>query len=220
MSTDKQQKRYGIDVIGIYLDQIRTPKKLSLEEEKDLVEKARTDEKAREKLLLYTLWVVPAALKRFNENNSSLDFVDLIGEGNYGLVKAVKSLHKFKGESKFSTYAGRVVINEMLDYIKREKRKRIKLSLDDLKEEPLTDNKFENPLTEAGKNELIENLEAAVAKLSPAEKSFLKAMFVEDKNPNEIAHSNNRTKLFLYRKRERIFNKLKKDKKLKTEIAA
>lgn len=213
-----KQKRYGIDVIGIYFSQIKKLPRLSSEQEKELVEKARTDEKAKEELLLHSLWVVPAIIKRFGNINSDLDYTDLIGEGNYGLVKAINYLHDFKGRSRFSTYVGRVVFNEMFDFLRKEKRKKIKLSLDDIKDQ--VDYKSEDPLNETGKKELVENLEAAVSKLSPAEKSFLKELFVEDKNVNEIAQSNNRKKLFLYRKRERIFKKLKAAKKIDDELAA
>ena len=198
-----KQKRYGIDVIAIYLSQIKEFPRLSLEEERDLVEKAKTDEKAREKLLLSTLWVVPAIANKFI--GSRLDYIDLIGEGNYGLLKAINSLDKFQGRSRFSTYAGESVFHTIASYLRKE-RKQTRLKIENLSE--LVDN-TSNPSEISEKNEILENLEAAVEKLSPAEKSFLKALFFEDKTVHQLAHSNNRAKLFLYRKKNRIMDKLR-----------
>ena len=200
-----KQKRYGIDVIGIYFEQTKRFPSLSSEQESNLVEKARKDEKAKEKLLMHTLWVVPAIANEFIEYE--LEYIDLIGEGNYGLIKAINSLDKFRGESRFSTYAGGIIKHAISDALRKEKRQP-KLKKEDEQEQ--FNYKNQNPLDVAEKNESLENLEQAVKNLSPAEKSLLKDLFVEDKNVNEMANSNNGKKSFLYRKRERIFEKLRR----------
>ncbi len=204
MSAVKQQKRYGIDVISIYLEETKKFPRLSLEQEADLVEKAKTDGEAREKLLMHTLWVVPAIANRFI--GSGLDYIDLIGEGNYGLLRAINSLPRFRNESKFSTYAGEIVAKAILTELRKDKR-RIKIKIEDVAE--YLEDKSPTPKDAAEKNESLRNLEKAVQDLSPAERSFLKDLFVNDKNVNEIAGSHNATKLRLYRKRNRIFKKIR-----------
>ena len=53
---------------------------------------------------------------------------DLISEGFIGLIKAARSY--IEGKSKFATYAGRCIFNEMLMYIRRCKYKDMEVSLD------------------------------------------------------------------------------------------
>ena len=196
-----KQRRYGIDVINIYLTQLTNPK-FSLEEEKGLAERARIDEKAREELLLGTLWVVPAIANRFM--GSGLDYIDLIGEGNYGLIKSINSLDKFRGSSRFSTYAGEIILNTIYDLLRKEKRQ-AKFKIEDFTK--LVDQN-PGPLEILERKELLGNLEKA------AEKSFLRSLFVKDKKINAIAQSVNRKKLFLYRKRNKIFEKIKEKMKI------
>ncbi|MBS3171887.1 sigma-70 family RNA polymerase sigma factor [Candidatus Woesearchaeota archaeon] len=202
-----KQRRYGIDVINIYLTQLTNPK-FSLEEEKGLAERARIDEKAREELLLGTLWVVPAIANRFM--GSGLDYIDLIGEGNYGLIKSINSLDKFRGSSRFSTYAGEIILNTIYDLLRKEKRQ-AKFKIEDFTK--LVDQN-PGPLEILERKELLGNLEKAVENLSQAEKSFLRSLFVKDKKINAIAQSVNRKKLFLYRKRNKIFEKIKEKMKI------
>ena len=202
-----KQRRYGIDVINIYLTQLTNPK-FSLEEEKGLAERARIDEKAREELLLGTLWVVPAIANRFM--GSGLDYIDLIGEGNYGLIKSINSLDKFRGSSRFSTYAGEIILNTIYDLLRKEKRQ-AKFKIEDFTK--LVDQN-PDPSEILERRELLGNLEKAVENLSQAEKSFLRSLFVKDKKINAIAQSVNRKKLFLYRKRNKIFEKIKEKMKI------
>ena len=202
-----KQRRYGIDVINIYLTQLTNPK-FSLEEEKGLAERARIDEKAREELLLGTLWVVPAIANRFM--GSGLDYIDLIGEGNYGLIKSINSLDKFRGSSRFSTYAGEIILNTIYDLLRKEKRQ-AKFKIEDFTK--LVDQN-PGPLEILERKELLGNLEKAVENLSQAEKSFLRSLFVKDKKINAIAQSVNRKKLFLYGKRNKIFEKIKEKMKI------
>jgi RNA polymerase primary sigma factor len=87
----------------LYFDQIRAEKVLTEKEEKDIIRRAQKGEKkAREALIRANLKLVVKIAKRYEYFGVPL--VDLIEEGNIGLMKA---LEKFKPAMgfRFSTYA-------------------------------------------------------------------------------------------------------------------
>lgn len=86
-----------------YLNEIGKIKLLSPEEEFVLFKKAeKGDEKAKKKLIESNLRLVVSIAKKYVRGN--LSFLDLIQEGNIGLMKAVEKFDVSKGY-KFSTYA-------------------------------------------------------------------------------------------------------------------
>ena len=86
-----------------YLNEIGKIKLLSPEEEFILFKKAeKGDEKAKKKLIESNLRLVVSIAKKYARGN--LSFLDLIQEGNIGLMKAVEKFDVSKGY-KFSTYA-------------------------------------------------------------------------------------------------------------------
>ncbi len=89
--------------IAIYLKEISEFKLLSGDEEKELARKISMGEEwAREDLIRSNLRLVVSIAKKFT--NRGLPLLDLIAEGNFGLMKAVD---RFKAEEnkRFSTYA-------------------------------------------------------------------------------------------------------------------
>ena len=96
---DQQYK----DFIKLYFNEISTIPLLTPEEEKELARRARQwDEIAKKKLVEWNLRLVISIAKRFLW--SRLSFMDLIQEGNVGLIKAIEKFDPDKG-FKFSTYA-------------------------------------------------------------------------------------------------------------------
>lgn len=86
-----------------YLNEIGKIKLLSPEEEFVLFKKAeKGDEKAKKKLIESNLRLVVSIAKKYARGN--LSFLDLIQEGNIGLMKSVEKFDVSKGY-KFSTYA-------------------------------------------------------------------------------------------------------------------
>ena len=91
------------DPVRMYLKEIGRVPLLSADEEKELAEKmAEGDEEAKNKLIEANLRLVVSIAKRYV--GKGMFFLDLIQEGNIGLMKAVDKFDYQKGY-KFSTYA-------------------------------------------------------------------------------------------------------------------
>lgn len=91
------------DAIKLYLREIQKTKLLTADEEKELARRiAKGDKAARDKMIESNLRLVVKIAKRYI--NRGLPFLDLIEEGNMGLIKAVERF-KLSKECRFSTYA-------------------------------------------------------------------------------------------------------------------
>lgn len=91
------------DPVKLYLKEIGNYPLLSVEEEVELAKRiAEGDEIAKERLTESNLRLVVSIAKRYV--GRGLSFLDLIQEGNLGLIKAVDKFDYSKGY-KFSTYA-------------------------------------------------------------------------------------------------------------------
>jgi len=97
---------YMVDTVKTYLKEIGKYKLLSSEEEimyaKEIAENGPNAKEAREKLVNANLRLVVSIAKHYM--GSSLSLLDLIQEGNLGLLKAVEKYDYTKG-FRFSTYA-------------------------------------------------------------------------------------------------------------------
>jgi RNA polymerase primary sigma factor len=93
------------DATQRYLSEISKYPLLSPEEEKKLAKKAaQGDLEARERLIKSNLRLVVSVAKKYLGRSRGLTFLDLIQEGNTGLIKAVDRFDWRKG-FKFSTFA-------------------------------------------------------------------------------------------------------------------
>lgn len=93
---------YG-DAIKLYLKEIQKGTLLTAEEERELaILIGQGDEAARARMIESNLRLVVKIAKRYM--NRGLPFLDLIEEGNVGLIKAVERF-KISKECRFSTYA-------------------------------------------------------------------------------------------------------------------
>jgi RNA polymerase primary sigma factor len=94
---------FSEDAVKLYLRDIQKNKLLSADEEKELAAKIDLgDMAAREHMIVSNLRLVVKMAKRYL--NRGLPFLDLIEEGNLGLIKAVERFDISKG-FRFSTYA-------------------------------------------------------------------------------------------------------------------
>ena len=91
------------DAIRLYLREIQRTNLLTAEEERQLAARIATgDMAARDRMIESNLRLVVKIAKRYM--NRGLPFLDLIEEGNLGLIKAVERF-KLSKECRFSTYA-------------------------------------------------------------------------------------------------------------------
>ncbi len=104
LSEEKLAKDLNInDSVRMYLKEIGKIKLVSIEEEKELAERiGEGDEEAKRILAEANLRLVVSIAKRYL--GRGMLFLDLIQEGNIGLMKAVEKFDITKGY-KFSTYA-------------------------------------------------------------------------------------------------------------------
>jgi RNA polymerase primary sigma factor len=93
----------GSTAFTLYLREIGQVKLLSLDEEKKLAARIkRGDEAAREQMIKANLRLVVHLARQYE--HCGLPLLDLINEGNIGLMRAVERFDPAKG-AKFSTYA-------------------------------------------------------------------------------------------------------------------
>ena len=106
--TMKEGKTSGDDPIQAYFQKMRSSALLTREQEIAIAMRIeeptskRDADKAREELIKANLRLVVSIAKKYN--NRGLQFLDLIQEGNIGLMKAVEKF-EYKRGYKFSTYA-------------------------------------------------------------------------------------------------------------------
>ncbi len=102
------------------------PGPLSDEEEKEYLEKCRQgDEHAREMLIRHNLRLVAHIVKKYGGAGEA---DDLISVGSIGLIKGIQTYESGKG-SRLATYAARCIENEILMYIRANKKHKCNVSL-------------------------------------------------------------------------------------------
>lgn len=96
-------KKIGVDSVRMYLKEIGKVNLLTFEEEVELAQAIeRGSELARERLISANLRLVVSIAKKYI--GRGLSFLDLVQEGNQGLMRAVEKFDWRRG-FKFSTYA-------------------------------------------------------------------------------------------------------------------
>ena len=118
------------------------PPPLSAERERECFRLMREngDMSARNELIEHNLRLVENIVKKYYSSGKNQD--DLISIGTIGLIKAVDSFDPALG-SRFATYAGKCLQNEILMYFRSQKRLAAEVSLS----ETIDIDKDGNPLT-------------------------------------------------------------------------
>ena len=105
------------------------PPPLSADEERECFARMKEgDEKARERLINCNLRLVAHIVKKYYTN--SRDQEDLISIGTIGLIKAIDSYNVNNG-TRFATYAGKCLQNEILRYFRSQKKTACESSIND-----------------------------------------------------------------------------------------
>lgn len=107
----------------------KLPEPLSKEEEIIYVKKSMEGDKdAREKLIEHNLRLVVFLAKKYE--NTGLDLEDLVSIGTIGLIKGVNT-YKLDKNIKLATYASRCIDNEILMFLRKNKKRRGEISFED-----------------------------------------------------------------------------------------
>ncbi len=123
---DKIFKNDDIFFIGSS-DILPPPLKKSIEE--DLVKRSNLgDLDARNKLIEHNLRLVVFLAKKYD--NTIYDLEDLVSIGTIGLIKGIKT-YKLDKNIKLATYASRCIDNEILMFLRKNKKRNSEVSLED-----------------------------------------------------------------------------------------
>ena len=102
---------------------------LSIEEEQKYVDMfLNGDIKAKNKLIEHNLRLVVFLAKKYE--NTGVDLEDLVSIGTIGLIKGV-STYKNDKNIKLATYASRCIDNEILMFLRKNKRRKGEVSFED-----------------------------------------------------------------------------------------
>ena len=107
----------------------KLPPPLSKEKELQYLIKAKSgDNEARNVLIEHNLRLVVFLAKKYE--NTGFDIEDLVSIGSVGLIKGINT-YKIDKNIKLATYASRCIANEILMFLRKNKRKKAEISLDE-----------------------------------------------------------------------------------------
>lgn len=107
----------------------KLPPPLNREDELSYLVKAKSgDIKARNVLIEHNLRLVVFLAKKYESTGYPLE--DLVSIGSIGLIKGINT-YKIDKNIKLATYASRCIANEILMYIRKNKRRKTEISLED-----------------------------------------------------------------------------------------
>ena len=98
-------------------------------EEEEALELARFgDEIAKNKLIEHNLRLVVFLAKKYE--NTGIDLEDLVSIGTIGLIKGINT-YKMGKNIKLATYASRCIDNEILMFLRKNKKRKTEISFED-----------------------------------------------------------------------------------------
>ena len=107
----------------------KLPEPLTKEEETELVLKSMEgSSEAKNKLIEHNLRLVVFLSKKYE--STGIDLEDLVSIGTIGLIKGVNT-YKLDKNIKLATYASRCIDNEILMYLRKNKRRKGEVSFED-----------------------------------------------------------------------------------------
>ena len=107
----------------------KLPPPLSSEEERKCILKSQQgDMEAKNKLIEHNLRLVVFLAKKYE--NTGYDMEDLVSIGSIGLIKGINT-YKLDKNIKLATYASRCIANEILMFLRKNKKRKKEISLED-----------------------------------------------------------------------------------------
>lgn len=202
------------------------PAPLEGEEEVKQLEKLinENDESARRMLIEHNLRLVVYIAKKFD--NTGVGVEDLISIGTIGLIKGINTFKTDKN-IKLATYASRCIENEILMYLRRNNKTKLKVSIDEPLNVDWDGNELllsdilgtdEDVISRGLENEVEKSLlKKAIEKLNKREKSIVEMRFGlnnkdgEEMTQKEVADFLGISQSYISRLEKKIMNRLKKE---------
>lgn len=197
------------------------PPPLSKEEEYDYIVKSKQGDKlARNKLVEHNLRLVVFLAKKYE--STGYDLEDLVSIGSIGLIKGI-STYKVDKNIKLATYASRCIANEILMFLRKNKKKKNEISLEDAlnydaegnelhledilgTEEDIVDKEFQD-------NQDRELLQNEIAKLDGRDKDIMVMRYglynTKEYTQKEVADKLNISQSYISRIEKKVIRKLK-----------
>ncbi len=155
----------------------------------------------------YQNMVYGIGLKFLNDSNDAEDLAQEV------FIKVYKSLAKYKGDSKFSTWIYRVAYNTALDKVKSSRYKHSR-RLDEINEQEIAD---DTVVTESEGTDFRKDLiKRAIDKLPADQQVIISLFYFEELSLKEIAlitkFTEANVKVKLHRSRKKLYDLLEKYK--------
>jgi len=99
-----------------------------IEERNAIIKAGKGDEDAKNKLIEHNLRLVVFLAKKYE--NTGYDVEDLVSIGSIGLIKGINT-YKLDKNIKLATYASRCISNEILMFLRKNKKRKGEISFED-----------------------------------------------------------------------------------------
>ncbi len=204
----------------------KLPPPLNEDEERDAIIKAqRGDIEARNKLIEHNLRLVVFLSKKYE--NTGYDVEDLVSIGSIGLIKGINT-YKLDKNIKLATYASRCISNEILMFLRKNKKRRGEISFEDalnydsegneLHLEDIIGTEVEFVPNEYEKKLNKEILERELSLLDDREKEIMTLRYglnnTEDFTQKEVAEKLGISQSYISRIEKKVIKKLKQTMKI------
>ena len=202
------------------------PEPLSKEDEYNYLIKAQNgDIDAKNKLIEHNLRLVVYLSKKYD--NTKIDLEDLVSIGTIGLIKGI-STYKVDKNIKLATYASRCIDNEILMYLRKNKKRNADVSL----EESLSYDSEGNELhledilgtdddivtKDIEDNDMKKTLIEEINKLSKRDKEIISLRYglfgKEEITQKELAQKLNISQSYISRIEKKVIKKIKESIKI------
>lgn len=204
----------------------KLPPPLDEAEERDNIIKAQKgDIEARNKLIEHNLRLVVFLSKKYE--NTGYDVEDLVSIGSIGLIKGINT-YKLDKNIKLATYASRCISNEILMFLRKNKKRRGEISFEDalnydsegneLHLEDIIGTEIEFVPNEYEKKLNKEVLEKELSLLDNREKEIMTLRYglhnTEEFTQKEVAEKLGISQSYISRIEKKVIKKLKQTLKL------
>jgi RNA polymerase sporulation-specific sigma factor len=193
---------------------------LSKEEEEKCILDKDTNPESRNKLIEHNLRLVVFLAKKYE--NTGVDLEDLVSIGTIGLIKGIKT-YKLDKNIKLATYASRCIDNEILMFLRKNKKRQSEVSFEDsinldsegnelhIEDVFGTEDDIVHKSIEGNEDKIL--LENEVKKLSERDKEIIELRYglfgKKELTQKELADKLNISQSYISRIEKKVIKKLK-----------